>query len=99
VDALVLSDSGGFRLIGTQSWAHWLEWWTLKWTQNSDFSALRSSQTALPERHDAGEGIACRLVDLGTFQRRSACASPAPSPTHLYRKSPFPQVPSIPVLL
>jgi len=51
VDALVLSDSGGFRLIGTQSWAHWLEWWTLKWTQNSDFSALRSSQTALPERH------------------------------------------------
>jgi len=55
VDALVLSDSGGFRLIGTQSWAHWLEWWTLKWTQNSDFSALRSSQTALPERHNEAE--------------------------------------------
>ena len=30
LDALVLSGTGGFGLIGAQSWAFWLEWWTLR---------------------------------------------------------------------
>ncbi len=30
MDALVLSGASGLCLIGTQSWAIWLEWWTLR---------------------------------------------------------------------
>ena len=51
MNALVLSGSGSFGLIGTQSWAIWLELSTLRWTQIAHVSGLGSDQAWLPERH------------------------------------------------
>ena len=67
MDALVLSSAGGFELIGTQSWAVWLEWWTLRGAKTR-ISAHNAQVRHGCRKHTPGQRTASPVLDVRGIQ-------------------------------